>query len=395
MHGAWQSIGLHCLIRLSVAIFEVTCHALCSCDVAKSFDADVQSSPSCLWCIPDHVECYGVVVIDLQWAWKTHHLYNYRCFCMAAKSLLMFCKPTSQWELKAIWAQTSSCGPEVLSVRRSPLPLLLSSRPAGRIFKRPTCLHLACLQAGKRAATADGGRNQADLVFSSCSVKPLQPTARSTMQPPPSDELLRRQWAETRTRASNTHHVKIERMCTYCLLRTINWKPSCRGCHRSLGGGQWPPLGCPSSFLRRLRYGDGPVSVANDESWAAFRGKTGRHGGRGRSGNGTSPATGPSCPAQPRGFPPRAASTEHACGWLQALRDVTKKSLVAAKKELQARKPEGDSLDKNHRSAAASCEGQTFFRRTAGLSWNRPKRLCNKQMTQTKLLTKKCRRCVR
>ena len=50
---------------------------------------------------------------------------------------------------------------------------------------------------------------------------------------PLTHDLLHKRWVEARNSAANTHHVKIERLCTHCLTRTVNAKPDCRSCGRS------------------------------------------------------------------------------------------------------------------------------------------------------------------
>ena len=85
-----------------------------------------------------------------------------------------------------------------------------------------------------------------------------QPRTGISNHEPPSQELLHRRWQEAKNSASQPHHVKIERLCQHCLLRTLNSKPDCRGCGRSLQDcarilpGQWPPLGCTAAMLRNF-----------------------------------------------------------------------------------------------------------------------------------------------
>ena len=103
---------------------------------------------------------------------------------------------------------------------------------------------------------------------SSRSTRPQPPATTQAVHTPPADELLKRRWAEAKASASNARHVKIERMCAHCLLRTINAKPTCRGCQRSLAEctrilpGKWPPLACPTSLLKR--YGEGAASPPDE-----------------------------------------------------------------------------------------------------------------------------------
>ena len=85
---------------------------------------------------------------------------------------------------------------------------------------------------------------------------PPKPTGTSLE--PLTQEVLQKRWQEAKTSASQPHHVKIERLCKHCLLRTLNSKPDCRGCGHSLQDcarilpGQWPPLGCTATMLRNF-----------------------------------------------------------------------------------------------------------------------------------------------
>ena len=144
-------------------------------------------------------------------------------------------------------------------------------------------------------------------------------------------------------------------MCTHCLLRTINSKPACRGCQRSLGDcarilpGQWPPLGCPSSLLKK--FGAAPQALSEEA-------------GPPQSGPAPAPdkteamevETNPGQDRPLLHLPVTQLKSEIArlerhlldmpVDGFQALRDATEQSLTAVKAELQARKPEGASLDK-------------------------------------------------
>ena len=187
--------------------------------------------------------------------------------------------------------------------------------------------------------------------YSSSSTKLPQPTSTPASSVPLTEGVLKLRWAEAKASASNPHHVKIERMCTFCLLRTVNSKPTCRGCQRALTEcarilpGQWPPLSCPSSLLKK--FGATPLAQL-EEAGAPLPG----------------PAPAPekmetmeveTSPGQERPLlhlPVAQLKSEIArlerhlldmpVEGFQALRD----SLMAVKAELQARKPEGASLDK-------------------------------------------------
>ena len=190
--------------------------------------------------------------------------------------------------------------------------------------------------------------------FSSRSAKATPSTARPSNQPPLTDEVLRRRWSEAQTSASNPHHVKIERMCTHCLLRTINSKPTCRGCLRSLGDcarilpGQWPPLGCPSSLLKKFGEMAPAQEDANDKPQSAppQADKT-----EGMDFEGSSTTERPLIQVPLAQLKTEISRLEKhlldmPAEGFQALRDITESSLMTAKRELQARKPEGASLDK-------------------------------------------------
>ena len=85
--------------------------------------------------------------------------------------------------------------------------------------------------------------------------------------PNPSHELLQKllpslflkdRWSQAKQSAQNPKHVKIEKLCSTCLLRTLGGSSMCRGCHGDLTSGmkilpgQWPPLNCPDHLLQRF-----------------------------------------------------------------------------------------------------------------------------------------------
>ena len=144
-------------------------------------------------------------------------------------------------------------------------------------------------------------------------------------------------------------------MCTFCLLRTVNSKPTCRGCQRTLSEcarilpGQWPPLGCPSSLLKK--FGESPV-VQTEETAAPLTAPPPPL----EKSEGMEVETGPGQERPLLQLPVTQLKAEIArlerhlldmpVDGFQTLRDATEQSLMAAKAELQARKPEGASLDK-------------------------------------------------
>ena len=71
----------------------------------------------------------------------------------------------------------------------------------------------------------------------------------------PTGEDLAHRWQMANPAASNTQHIKIEKICAVCHSRNFGNKTSCRSCGSSLDGaytllpGQWPPLGVPPQVL--------------------------------------------------------------------------------------------------------------------------------------------------
>ena len=176
-----------------------------------------------------------------------------------------------------------------------------------------------------------------------------QPRTGISNHEPPSQELLHRRWQEAKNSASQPHHVKIERLCQHCLLRTLNSKPDCRGCGRSLQDcarilpGQWPPLGCTAAMLRNFEE---PPAATSRLQRPRAKHQTSRNQWNRNS------------PLQDRpllNVPLAALKAEisrlekHLLDMpsegFQGLHDQTEVSLMAAKREMQARKPEGATLD--------------------------------------------------
>ena len=187
------------------------------------------------------------------------------------------------------------------------------------------------------------------------STRSQQPAAAPPVLGPPSDDLLKRRWAEAKASASNARHVKIERMCTHCFLRTINAKPACRGCQRNLADcarilpGQWPPLACPSHLLKRYEEGSAPPPDETCDKMAPAPPANEKNDVMevdGQQGGDRPLVQIPAAQLKSEISRLEKHLLEMPADGFQALRDITEQSLMTAKRELQARKPEGASLDK-------------------------------------------------
>ena len=87
---------------------------------------------------------------------------------------------------------------------------------------------------------------------------------------------VKQRWTETRESAANPRHVKIECLCTHCLLQTVsvNFKPTCRGCdvpsttapmHLEVGTAERPSSTFPW-----------PISGSKSHGWRASSRDAGR-----------------------------------------------------------------------------------------------------------------------
>ena len=154
--------------------------------------------------------------------------------------------------------------------------------------------HLLC---GVDAVSVDGGKR----VSAHARVAPTPPHEREPLRGSarnlPTKPLwisqtfavLQDRWCQAKQSAQNPRHMKIEKFCCTCLLRTLGGKPTCRGCHGDLTSGmkilpgQWPPpLNCPAHLLQRFEQeatpntgagsGDsGDVPMMNAETAATER----------------------------------------------------------------------------------------------------------------------------
>ena len=90
----------------------------------------------------------------------------------------------------------------------------------------------------------------------------------TTVRDNPTPAVLQERWSQAKASSQNTKHVKIERFCTTCLLRTMGSRQTCRGCNGDMSDcmkilpGQWPPLNCRSGLLRRYEAPLTPVDKA-------------------------------------------------------------------------------------------------------------------------------------
>ena len=97
------------------------------------------------------------------------------------------------------------------------------------------------------------------------SSRPLPRHPAQTPTDNASPEILRERWQTAKQSAQDPKHVKIERMCPVCLTRTLGNKSICRGCHRDMTNcmrvlpGQWPPLNCPAHLLAQYEQ---PTAVS-------------------------------------------------------------------------------------------------------------------------------------
>ena len=96
------------------------------------------------------------------------------------------------------------------------------------------------------------------------SARPSAPKPSSSTRLPTGEDLAHR-WQMAKHSASNTQHVKIEKICAVCHSRSFANKSSCRFCGSSLEGaytllpGQWPPLGVPPQVLSLYDQAPSPV----------------------------------------------------------------------------------------------------------------------------------------
>ena len=81
--------------------------------------------------------------------------------------------------------------------------------------------------------------------------------------------VLQDRWHQAKQSSQNPKHVKIEKFCSQCLLRTLGGSSTCRGCRGDLTSGmkilpgQWPPLNCPDHLLQRFEHqGASPAPAA-------------------------------------------------------------------------------------------------------------------------------------
>ena len=95
-----------------------------------------------------------------------------------------------------------------------------------------------------------------------------KPQPRNVAEPP-TFTVLQDRWHQAKQSSQNPKHVKIEKFCCQCLLRTLGGSSTCRGCRGDLTSGmkilpgQWPPLNCPDHLLQRFEpTGSAPVSAA-------------------------------------------------------------------------------------------------------------------------------------
>ena len=149
-------------------------------------------------------------------------------------------------------------------------------------------------------------------------------------------DVLQRRWQEAKQSASNAHHVKIERLCTHCLLTTGQLQTLMPRLRK-----------VPARLRPHPPRAMATIGCAGDLSQTVWRNDTPTRGPAGGACSASSRQNRTHGPGQ---WPDRTAPLEkHLLDMLaegfQNLRDQVEQSLTAAKRELQARRPEGATLD--------------------------------------------------
>ena len=157
--------------------------------------------------------------------------------------------------------------------------------------------------------------------------------------------MLKDRWSQAKQSALSPRHVKIEKFCSTCLLRTLGGNTTCRGCHGDLASGmkilpgQWPPLNCPSHLLQRFE-GETPAPTNAPPETGDIPMQGGDHG----------------CSERPMQHLPLSQLRQEKLKLekhilelpvegFSNLRDQLEITLAMTVKEIKQRKPAGQSLD--------------------------------------------------